>query len=129
MLDRAFAPAFDKRLGRRMYTQNIVLRGRLDADEWKAFLSECIAAMGMISGGDAAAWEYPTPDGRGGRGITVVQPMTESFIVVDAWPDHDGAYLHISSCRKFDVADLVKPVKSFGLGVELLGLWEALRLA
>ena len=115
-------------LGRRIYSQNIVLRGKLAEADWRVFLLECISAMGMTAAGEAGLWSYPTETGKGGLGVTICQPMTESFIVVDCWPDWDGAYLHISSCRRFNPADLVRPMKAFGLGVELMGSWEALRL-
>lgn len=123
------------KLGRRMYTQNYVLRGclddhptQLDGSAWKAFLIHCVAAMGMTTAGEAAVWSYPTDDGKGGEGMTVCQPMTESFIVVDTWPAHDGAYLHVSSCRKFDPSSLIEPVRAAGLAIDFVGAFEALRL-
>lgn len=115
-------------LGRRMYSQNIVLRGRLAAIAWKALLVDCVVAMGMKTAGEAAVWCYPTTEGKGGTGATICQPMVESFAVIDTWPDHDGAYLHISSCVYFDPSKLIAPVRAAGLVIDFVGALEGLRL-
>lgn len=115
-------------LGRRIFSQNIVLRGHLANAAWRPFLLDCIAEMGMTSAGHAAMWHYPTDDGKGGAGLTVCQPMTESFMVADVWPDHEGAYLHISSCKAFDAMALVPVVEAVGLGVDRFGKQEILGL-
>ena len=117
-------------LGRRIFSQNIVLRGRISQASWRPFLLDCIVEMGMTSAGDAATWHYPTDDGKGGNGLTVCQPMTESFMVADVWPDHSGAYLHISSCKAFDALALVPVIEAIGLTIlgmgkqEVLSLWK-----
>jgi hypothetical protein len=115
-------------LGRRIFSQNIVLRGRLADASWRPFLLDCISEMGMMSAGGAAQWEYPTEDGKGGVGLTVCQPMTESFMVADVWPDHGGAYLHISSCKAFDAMALIPVIQAVGLGVDTFGKQEILGL-
>lgn len=114
--------------GQRMHAQNVVLRGRLSVEEWKAFLVECVHAMDMTPAGDPAVWRYPNEEGKGGVGTTICQPITESFIVADVWDDHDGAYLHVSSCRPFSAASLVGPARSRGLAMERLGVIEVLEL-
>ena len=114
-------------LGRRMFSQNVVLRGQLLEDQWRDFLVRCVQSLGMIAGGEAAMWRYPV-DGKGGNGMTVCQPLTDSFIVLDTWDDHDGAYLHISSCKRFDAALIVAPAREFSLGVDFMGRAETLRL-
>ncbi len=114
--------------GRRIYTQNVVLRGALSEEKWRAFLVAAVKAFGMTTAGDPAVWKYPTEDGKGGSGMTACQPLTESFIVLDTWDAHDGAYLHISSCQRFDVTALTEPAREFALGVEFMGRPETLRL-
>jgi S-adenosylmethionine/arginine decarboxylase-like enzyme len=47
-------------------------------------------------------WEYPLENGKGGIGLTLVQPLVESFIAWDTWPSHDGAYLFVVSCKEYD---------------------------
>jgi len=115
-------------LGRRVYSQNAVLRGKLSDLHWEAFLIECTVALGMDPAGKAAIFHYPLDNGKGGTGLTVCQPITTSFMVVDVWPDFDGAYLHISSCKKFAIADLVETIRHFELALDFAGAVETLRL-
>ncbi len=49
-----------------------------------------------------AVWYNPLPDGLGGLGFTMVQPITTSFITWDAWPALGVAYLQVTSCKPFD---------------------------
>lgn len=116
------------KLGRRMWSQNFALRGRLTSEQWEWLLRDCALAMGMTPAGHSAKWSYPTHDGKGGFGTTICQPMTESFIVIDTWPDHDGAYLHVASCQKFDPASLISPARRAGIEIGLAGQMEMLRL-
>jgi len=102
-------------LGKRMHTQAFALRGRLSEDDWRRFLADCTAALGMSAAGEAGVWRYPTEDGKGGVGMTFCQPITESFIALDTWPDHDGAYLLVASCRSFRADQLIEPIYRFGL--------------
>jgi S-adenosylmethionine/arginine decarboxylase-like enzyme len=55
----------------------------------------------------ATKYQYPV-EGKGGVGFTIFQPITESFMALDAWPDHDGAYLFICSCKDFDKEKVVE---------------------
>jgi hypothetical protein len=114
--------------GRRIYTQNVVLRGSLSEVQWRYFLVRAVQALGMTPAGAPAVWRYPTEDGKGGNGMTACQPLTESFIVLDTWDQHDGAYLHISSCQKFDITGLIAPAREFALGVDFMGRCETLSL-
>ena len=115
-------------LGRKMFSQNIVLRGRLAEHNWIEFLQRAVTALGMTPSGDPTIWRYPTADGKGGVGATICQPLTESFAVLDYWDDHDGAYLHISSCKRYDAPAIVTPASEFKLAVDFLGRPEVLRL-
>ena len=115
--------------GARMHSQNVVLRGQLLEEQWREFLVRAVKALGMTPAGEPAVYRYPTQDGKGGNGMTMFQPLTESFIALDTWDDHSGAYLHISSCKPFDVTALVEPAMEFALGVEHMGRAETLRLA
>jgi hypothetical protein len=118
-----------------MYSQPIVLRthpsrrgcGVLTEDGWKVFLSECVKAMGMTPIAPAAVWRYPV-EGKGGVGWTMFQPIVESFLALDIWSDHRGAYLFIASCRKFDALQLVAVIRSFGMSMDDSGAPVTLRL-
>lgn len=101
-----------------MYSRMIVLKGRLTVSKWRAFLNDCTKSMGMEAAGKAAHWAYPTHGGKGGKGHTVVQPITESFLALDTWPDHDGAYLLIASCKRFAISRVTETAILFGLDVD-----------
>jgi hypothetical protein len=56
---------------------------------------------------------FPLPDGRGGEGVTIMQPfverlicqpLTTSFMIFDVWPEHFT--ITIKSCMRFS-ADAV----------------------
>ena len=76
-------------------------------DEWEALLLDICRLMQMHPVHKAARFKYPVK-GKGGVGFTIVQPITESFLALDAWPDHDGAYLFICSCKEFDKHKVVE---------------------
>lgn len=111
----------EPQLGRLMRSRAIVLKGTLAPHEWRHFLKKCTKAMGMAPAGKAATWKYPTADGKGGVGFTIVQPITESFLALDAWPDFDGAYLMVASCRKFAISKITETALLFGLDVDDVG--------
>ncbi len=90
-------------LGMTMHVQAVTLRGRLDDKAWLAFAREAVECIGMEPAGDPAVWHYPIGDGKGGLGMTICQPMTESHLVIETWPDHDGAYVNIGSCKPFSL--------------------------
>lgn len=114
-------------LGRRMFSQNIVLRGYLGDAQWIDFIVRAVKDLGMTPAGPPAVWKYPIEDGKGGEGMTACQPIVESFLVIDTWTDLAGAYLHISSCKEFSVGDLVNTILDFGLSGSC-GARETLKL-
>ncbi len=101
-----------------MHSAGIVLRGELEAANWISFVSEVVAAIGMEAVGTPSVFNYPV-DGKGGTGMTVFLPITESFLALDTWSDHRGAYLFVCSCRFYHTADIDAVAKRFGLEVEL----------
>jgi S-adenosylmethionine/arginine decarboxylase-like enzyme len=115
------------KLGERMFSRGIVLRGKLSCLRWQRFLVEAAEAMGMTAVANPALWNYPIA-GAGGNGFTICQPITESFLALDAWPDHDGAYLFICSCKPFAPHCLRDVVARFGLTEDDMTPGETLRL-
>lgn len=101
-------------LGSRMRSFGLVLHGMLTEKQWKEFLVAVCDAIGMYPVGEPAVWTYPL-EGKGGVGQTVMLPITESFLVVDTWSDHDGAYLFVCSCREFALGPILDQAESFGL--------------
>ena len=103
-------------LGMRMYTRGTVVVGKLTVDRWRDFLKALTDAIGMTPVYSPSVWKYPVA-GHGGVGHTIVQPITESFICLDTWEDHNGAYLFICSCRPVDAKRLYPVIATFGLTV------------
>lgn len=101
-------------LGDRMHTFGLVLHGTLSDSRWLQFLHEVALAIGMSAVADPAVWTYPL-DGKGGTGQTIVLPITESFLALDTWRDHSGAYLLVCSCRPFYGEDIDAVSALFGL--------------
>ena len=106
-------------LGERMHCAGIVLRGRLTQAAWLKLLSDVTTAIGMEPVGEASVHTYPTTDGKGGVGFTAFLCITESFLALDTWSDHDGAYLFVCSCREFFTKDIDDVAKKAGLAIEL----------
>ena len=103
-------------LGRNMYSYSFALTGLLSAEQWCSFLDEVTQAIGMTPVYSPAVWRYPLC-GAGGTGETIVQPITESFLAVDTWPDHGGAYLLVCSCRPFDPHVIQTILAKWKLGI------------
>jgi len=101
-------------LGERMIAFGVVLKGKLSPTRWISFLYRLAEAIGMNSVADPAIWHYPI-EGKGGNGHTIVLPITESFLALDTWPDHDGAYLFICSCKEFIHIKVDVTAREFGL--------------
>lgn len=108
----------DEPLGRSMHFHAFSLQGTsMPRENWRRFLDELVVTIGMTPVGAPAVWHYPTDKGFGGFGSTLVQPITESFIAVDTWPDHGGAYLIICSCRRFDAHQIKPLLKKWHLAI------------
>lgn len=105
-------------MGERMHCAGVVLHGALEPSGWLQMLKDMATAIGMEPVGEPAQWVYPV-DGKGGQGATYVLPITESFLALDTWSDHRGAYLLVCSCREYATASLDEVAKRLGLRVEL----------
>lgn len=104
----------DVPLGQRIRAFGVVLHGSLPETRWLQFLHEVALAIGMNAVADPAVWTYPV-DGKGGNGQTIVLPITESFLALDTWLDHQGAYLFVCSCRPYYSEDIDAVAALFGL--------------
>lgn len=91
-----------------MYVRNFALHGENNLQKIANLVGDVVKAIGMNTEGmHASVYQYPA-FGKGGTGYTYIQPITESFICVDAWAEHDIAYLFISSCREIEDIELIK---------------------
>jgi hypothetical protein len=88
-------------LGRHVQVHHFVMQGRLAINQWIDFIADVIATINMESSGEPVVRQYPI-EGKGGYGATIFQAITTSYIVLDTWPHHSGAYLAIASCKPFN---------------------------
>ena len=101
-------------LGERMYVLMLAVKGNVSEESGTLLVKELVEEIGMtVAPGDSIS-RYPV-DGKGGVGYTFFQPLTESFIAFDAWPDFDGAYLFVCSCCEFDCREVYSIVEKHGL--------------
>jgi hypothetical protein len=125
--DKHAGEAADVELGSEMHVAAVTLLGPgLAESVWRAFLVELAAKLGMTCVAAPAQWSYPM-DGRGGNGVTIVQPITESFIAIETWPDHGGAYLFVCSCKSIDTRTIYDVGQRFGFDVRM-GMYNTLVL-
>jgi hypothetical protein len=107
-------------LGTRMHAMGMVLHGGFDAsphppeEAWIEFLRKVAKAIGMSPVAEPVVFTYPL-QGKGGIGQTVFMPISESFLALDTWSDHSGAYLLVCSCRSYASDDIDAVAAKFGL--------------
>lgn len=99
-----------------MFLLDFVINGHVPRNEVKAVAASIIKAIDMEACYTAAEWHYPL-NGKGGEGVTLVQPLTESFIAIDTYPTH--AFVFIKSCKPFNPVNAYYAVvaHSFGYAV------------
>lgn len=89
-------------LGTRLYVTGYALGGKPTAERLAQILQQTIAFVGMDTAGmQPKIWAYPLPAGQGGLGETICQPLVESFMVADSWPNLDKVYVVLASCRPY----------------------------
>ena len=93
-------------LGQRIWLLALSLQGSKSEEEWGTLVWDAVKLLEMDPVGQPEFRHYPI-GGKGGTGMTIFQPITESFLALDTWPDFDGAYLLVNSCKKFDDRQLV----------------------
>ena len=99
---------FQLKLGEKMDVVGFAVKGNTSFFEGRMLVELVVHALGMNKVHQPTYYKYPV-DGAGGVGFTYIQPISESFVALDSWPDHKGAYLVICSCKPVDV-NLVKKV-------------------
>jgi len=92
-------------LGQHLYVSGYALSGKPTAESMTHILNRLVNFIGMATGGMLPkVWAYPLPDGKGGKGETILQPLVESFIVSDGWDDLDKTYVILGSCRPYNTS-------------------------
>ena len=92
------------------------IKGDHTENGWLRFLNGITTALGMHPVGVPMIWRYPV-EGKGGNGATMVQAITDSFLALDTWPDHDGCYLFINSCKLFAHDDVLNFITMQGFHI------------
>ena len=94
------------KLGERMLIVAFSIKGNTSENMSKVLVQKIMKQIEVKQAHKPITYYYPL-EGKGGKGYTHLQPITESFIAFDAWPDFKGAYLIICSCRIFWVRDVI----------------------
>ena len=74
---------------------------KIDSSEVARRLLEALMKLLELHPHGSSCFEFPTPWNTGGIGITAIQSFTESYIVIDSWPEHEYANVHICSCKSY----------------------------
>jgi len=98
-------------LGQNLYVTGWTVECSLSAQEVEAVLVHLVEQIAMDTGGmPCQIWRFPVT-GKGGVGVTAVQPLVESFnlglypagaVIGDTWTAHKHAFFVIASCRPYD---------------------------
>lgn len=92
--------------------------GRMERWQAHPLIKDIIDALEMSPAPGSTMCTYPVPEtGKGGIGFTLFQPITDSFLAIDAWPLLDGFYVVIASCKPFLTADVWKVIAAHGYTV------------
>jgi hypothetical protein len=95
--------------GLKTYNLDVMVKGTKTLQEFLDSRVHLVNSLGMdMAGMDPDIHVFPLPDGRGGQGLTILQPfvetllhqpLTTSFMVFDIWPN--WFTVTIKSCIKF----------------------------
>jgi S-adenosylmethionine/arginine decarboxylase-like enzyme len=105
-----------KKLGEQIFVVTVPLIGEIKSNDCNKIVDKIIHCIRMSPVHKPTKYKYPA-NGKGGVGFTFIQPITESFIALDSWPQHNGAYLIICSCKEVKIKKVINCVKKFNLTV------------
>jgi S-adenosylmethionine/arginine decarboxylase-like enzyme len=111
------------KLGERMDIVTLAIKGHCSIIVGTKLVEELVKVLGMNKAHDPVVYDYPV-GGSGGTGYTYIQPITESFIAFDAWPDFGGAYLIICSCKTVNLNKVNKKVRALGFKIKQIKAHE-----
>jgi len=108
--------------GRRTWNLDVQIAGNRTKEQFCADQELLVDFLDMDRAGmDPDVRSYPLPDGRGGEGLTIMQPyveperrtfhqpLTTSFLIIDSWPEHFT--LTIKSCVEFSAAAVLEELR------------------
>lgn len=73
-------------------------QGWIPPSEMRRVALGLIQKIGMTPARSHPVDDYPLPNGLGGNGYTLFQPLTESYLVADVYYDRNETELLISTC-------------------------------
>lgn len=101
-------PTQVEQLGSKLYILALKLKGTLPKEQMADVLERVVEISGMSTAGMLpAVWTYPLESGQGGLGNTICQPLVESFLISDDWPDLGHTYVILASCRHYDIQEII----------------------
>jgi hypothetical protein len=101
-------------LGEEMRVLVVVVKGDVSEESGMKLVKELVTEIGMTIAPEQLMCRYPV-NGKGGFGYTFFQPLTESFVAFDSWPDLGGGYLFICSCGSLPATTALEVVNKHGL--------------
>jgi hypothetical protein len=105
-------------LGDQLHLSAFTIRGNITVENCGELLSRIVDDIGMTLAHGSTVVSYPV-EGKGGVGFTVFVPITESFLILDAWPQakKPHAYLVIGSCKRFTDKAVINAILEAGYEV------------
>lgn len=94
----------------------MAVRGVLTLESAQKFAIEVVDAIGMKVSHPAVPVEYAEHEGKD-IGFLLLQPLIESYVVIDYWTCHEGFYLGVVSCKDFGMVDLEVLIARWGFKV------------
>lgn len=91
----------------------VSVRGVLSVEDAARFAEECVATIGMKISHPNVVTTYPPKDGED-IGFLLLQPLIESYIMLDVWTNLGGFYLAVTSCKDFDMVDIELLIARWG---------------
>ena len=77
------------------------------------FIQILVRKIEMDTVGSAITYCYPLDHKGGGVGVTIFQPIAQSYIAIDTYPEYCHANLHIYSCKKYNHNEVLEFVRKF----------------
>ena len=91
------------------------VHGRLTEEAAILLAIDIVDAIGMTCSHPPTITRYEPKNGQPSLGYIVQQCIVESFITLDVWPERQGLYIHIASCKDFEVTPVYEVLKAYGL--------------
>lgn len=96
--------------GRHSYVTGLSFTGPTDPKIINNLVLDVIDSINMTPIFDSKVFHW-TEDG---VGFIHVQCLYESCVLVDVWPKHEGGFMLVVSCKKYDLDPIVNTMHSHG---------------